>query len=104
MARIAVQDPSLKPEVWTWYGIGVLWLLLRFFVRIRTLGLLHLQLDDFFAFWVLVTWTIIVVGIHLTTEVGTNVDYTEAEIDTFSDEDIEQVEWASKLFLLTFYA
>lgn len=44
------------------------------------------------------------VGIHLTTEVGTNVDYTEDEIDTFSDEDIGQVEWASKLFLLTFYA
>lgn len=61
MARIVVQDPSLKPEVWTWYGIGLLWLLLRFFVRIRTLGLSHLQLDDFFAFWVLVTWTIMYV-------------------------------------------
>lgn len=45
-----------------------------------------------------------VVGIHLTTQVGTNVDFTEAEIDTFSDDDIKKVEWASKLFLLTFYA
>lgn len=58
MALRVTQEPSLKSEVWTWYGIGMTWLLLRFFVRIRTLGVLHLQLDDFFAFWVLVTWTI----------------------------------------------
>lgn len=45
-----------------------------------------------------------VVGIHVTTRVGTNVDYTEADVATFSDEDIKQVEWASKIFLLTFYA
>lgn len=46
-------------EIWSWYGVGLLWLLLRFFVRIKSLELAGLQLDDFFAFWVLVSWTIV---------------------------------------------
>lgn len=43
-------------------------------------------------------------GTHLSIEVGTNVDYTEAEIEAFSREDLEQVEWGSKLYLVNFYA
>lgn len=58
MTRRMNHDAMLKSEVWAWYGVGITWLLLRLFVRIRTLGLFHLQLDDFFAFLVLVTWTI----------------------------------------------
>lgn len=44
------------------------------------------------------------VGTHLSIGVGTNVDYTDDEINTFSKEDVEQVELGSKLYLLNFYA
>lgn len=43
-------------------------------------------------------------GTHLSIEFGTNVDCTEAEIEAFTKEDIEQVEWGSKLYLINFYA
>lgn len=55
----STNETTFLPEIWSWYGIGLLWLLLRFFVRIKSLGLAGLQLDDFFAFWVLVSWTIV---------------------------------------------
>lgn len=44
---------ALKPlitEFWVEYAIGNVFLLLRFYARIKVLGVKSLQLDDYFAF------------------------------------------------------
>lgn len=52
------------PEVWTHYGIGVSILALRFAVRFKTVGFRGLQMDDLFAFIVLIMYTCDAVTVH----------------------------------------
>jgi hypothetical protein len=40
-------DPRYMPEVWSWFGIGCLTLVLRYTVRIRTVGFRGFQGDDY---------------------------------------------------------
>lgn len=53
------------PEVWAHYGIGVSILALRFAVRFRTVGFRGFQMDDLFAFIVLIMYTCDAVAVHL---------------------------------------
>lgn len=99
-----IKEDSFLPEIWTWYGVATTWILLRFFVRIRSLGLRGLQLDDFFAFCVLISWTVSLVGVHLTYAPGTNVDYTAAEVELLTDDQIAAAMRASKIYLVTWYS
>lgn len=41
---------GLITEFWVEYAVGNVFLLLRFYARIKILGITNLQLDDYFAF------------------------------------------------------
>ncbi|KAK1995755.1 hypothetical protein LX36DRAFT_150633 [Colletotrichum falcatum] len=43
------QDDTYLPEIWTWYAIGVLVIVLRYAVRIRTVGIDGFRGDDYLA-------------------------------------------------------
>lgn len=54
--------------------------MLRFAVRLRTVGLRELQIDDGFVFLAVMYWTIIIVGIHVTYFTATTIDYSASEV------------------------
>lgn len=99
-----VKDERFLPEIWALYSVGVLWVLLRFAVRIRTVGIRGLQIDDSFAFFSVVCWTTIVVGIHITYFTGTNVDYSTTEVWDLTEFQTKRVSFGTKLYVITLYA
>jgi hypothetical protein len=52
-------------EVWALYGLGMIILLLRFAVRIRTVGIRGFQGDDFFALLVIAFYTMDAATVHI---------------------------------------
>ncbi|EUC43976.1 hypothetical protein COCMIDRAFT_99370 [Bipolaris oryzae ATCC 44560] len=98
------RDDKFLPEVWGLYSVGALWLLLRFAVRLRTVGVMGLQLDDGFAFVTLIAWTYTCAVTEIMYHTGTNTDYSTAEIALFSHVKFAEVELSSKLFLGSWYA
>ncbi|UPX18149.1 uncharacterized protein EKO05_0008459 [Ascochyta rabiei] len=99
-----VKDNKFLPEIWVLYSIGVLWVALRFAVRIRTVGIRGLRIDDGFAFFSVLCWTIIVLGIHITYFTGTNVDYSATEVWDLTERQVERASYGSKLYIITLYA
>ncbi|EUC36181.1 hypothetical protein COCCADRAFT_88995 [Bipolaris zeicola 26-R-13] len=98
------RDEKFLPEVWSLYSVGALWLLIRFAVRLRTVGVTGLQLDDGFAFIALFAWTYTCAVTEIMYHTGTNADYSAAEIALFDDDKFAEVEFSSKLFLGSWYA
>lgn len=47
-----------QTEAWTEYGLGTLILFLRFFARLKAVGIKGWQGDDWFAVVVLIFWTV----------------------------------------------
>ncbi|PSN73314.1 hypothetical protein BS50DRAFT_444562, partial [Corynespora cassiicola Philippines] len=84
-------------EIWALFSVGVLWVVLRFAVRIRTVGIHGLQIDDGFAFLSVLCWTIIIVGIHITYFIGTNIDYSAKEVWGLTEHQVEGISFGSKL-------
>lgn len=99
-----VLDESFLPEIWALYSVGVLWVVLRFSVRMRTVGYRGLQVDDGFAFFSIVCWTTIVLGIHITYFTGTNVDFSATEVWDLTEHQAERASYGSKLYIITLYA
>ena len=61
-------------------------------------------MDDGLAFIALAAWTYTCAVIHITYYIGTNTDFTAAEISAFVDHKFAEVEYGSKLFLGSWYA
>lgn len=99
-----VKDRRFLPEIWALYSIGVLWVMLRFAVRLRTVGLRGLRVDDGFAFFAVLCWTIIIVGIHVTYSTATNIDYSASEVWDLTEHQVEMASLGSKLYIITLYA
>lgn len=67
-------DASYLEEVWALFGVGVLILVVRLLVRLRTVGLRQFQGDEYMAFVVLGCYTADAVTVTL-------VHYTQPEND-----------------------
>ncbi|OLN86443.1 hypothetical protein CCHL11_06373 [Colletotrichum chlorophyti] len=97
------QDDTYLPEVWAWYGIGVFFILLRYAVRIRTVGARGFRGDDFLALPYLVLYTINVYVVQVTYYTGANIDITADIVPKLSDHDVEILELGSKLEFISWY-
>jgi hypothetical protein len=97
-------DSLFLREVWSLYGVGTLWLLLRFGVGVRTAGIRGLRLDDGFALIALAAWTYTLVTIQITYHTGTTVDFSAEEVARFDAQKYAEVVYGSKLFLGSWYA
>ncbi|WQF88339.1 hypothetical protein CDEST_13353 [Colletotrichum destructivum] len=98
------QDDSYLPEVWAWYAIGVFVILLRYAVRLRTVGIHGLRGDDYLALPYLVLYSINMYVVQITYYTGGNIDITADMVPKLSDHDVEILELGSKLEFLSWYS
>jgi len=98
------KDSRFLPEIWALFSLGSLWVLMRFAVRFRLVGLYGLQLDDGFAFLALFCWAVIIAGIHCTYFSYTNIDFKPDEVWALSPKEVKSAEWGSKFYIITLYA
>ena len=98
------RDNEFLPEVWGLYAVGTLWFLLRFVVRLRTVGFRGFRIDDGLALIALAAWTYTCAIVDITYHTGTNSDFTAEEVALFDEQKFKEVEYGSKLFLGSWYA
>ncbi|KAF2163906.1 hypothetical protein M409DRAFT_25683 [Zasmidium cellare ATCC 36951] len=98
-------DASYLEEVWALFGVGVVILIVRFLVRLRTVGLRQFQGDDYMSFVVLGCYTADAVTVTLVYLEGSNVDYIgqEERLATFNKAQISDVVHGSKMELVAWY-
>ncbi|KAF5233704.1 hypothetical protein FAUST_7955 [Fusarium austroamericanum] len=98
--------PAFLYESWGLYALGLIILLARFTVRLRTVGWRGLQGDDAFSFLVLLFYTTDAVTVHLIYYLGTNIEAGVASRDhkELTDSEIRQYELGSKFQLVAWYS
>ncbi|KFH41564.1 hypothetical protein ACRE_077240 [Hapsidospora chrysogenum ATCC 11550] len=89
-----------QTEAWTEYGIGTLFLFLRYFARWRVVGFKGWQGDDYFAVLVLVFWTLELCMLELIGQYGTNIGIYDEIGKNLSKEQIARYEFGSKCLLM----
>lgn len=99
----AYHDSKFLPEVWGLYAGGVAVLVLRSFVRLRTVGIRKFKGDDYLIIFVLFCYTGDAVASSLTYQYGTNVDYTQQQLAAFNHEEISNIIFGSKMELFAWY-
>ncbi|KAF6817946.1 hypothetical protein CSOJ01_02083 [Colletotrichum sojae] len=97
-------DDTYLPEVWTWYAIGVFVILLRWAVRIRTVGIRGFRGDDWLALPYLLLYSLNAYIVQVTYYTGANIDITADVVNSLSDHDIRILELGSKLEFLSWYS
>ncbi|KAK4549756.1 hypothetical protein LTR36_005057 [Oleoguttula mirabilis] len=100
----AYHDPQYFGEVWGLYAVGIIVLLARICVRLRTVGVRKFQGDDYLILFVIFCYTADAVLCTLTYQYGTNVDYTAAQLAQFNDAEIQNIIFGSKMELLAWYS
>ncbi|PSN59924.1 hypothetical protein BS50DRAFT_222317 [Corynespora cassiicola Philippines] len=96
-------DSGFLLELWILYSIGALWLLLRLSVRIRTIGILALHLDDMFSVLVLGSWTVNCVNIHIVHCMGTSIALIPSDDPDIMASRIERAEYGRKVNFSTWH-
>ncbi|EKJ68847.1 hypothetical protein FPSE_10967 [Fusarium pseudograminearum CS3096] len=98
--------PAFLYESWGLYALGLIILLARFTVRLRTVGWRGLQGDDAFSFLVLLFYTTDAVTVHLIYYLGTNIEAGVASRDhkELTDSEIREYELGSKFQLVAWYS
>ncbi|KAH8647028.1 hypothetical protein BGZ60DRAFT_329442, partial [Tricladium varicosporioides] len=97
------------PEEWTLYGIGVTILLLRFAMRIKTVGFRNFQGDDYFSILTLALFTMDAATVHIICKIkdftGTNVEASVVQKTTpLTDAEIRAYTFGSQEELLAWYS
>ncbi|KAH7311444.1 hypothetical protein B0I35DRAFT_514219 [Stachybotrys elegans] len=99
------RDDSFLTEVWVLYGIGMAILFLRLGVRLKTVGIRGLQLEDLFAFLVMIMYTCDAATVHLVYLMGSNVEAAVFQTQrTLTPDDIRQFTDGSKLQITAWYS
>ncbi|KAL1305069.1 hypothetical protein AAFC00_002006 [Neodothiora populina] len=92
---------ELTRESWTMYALGMLFIMLRSFARIRRNGIKGLAPDDYLM-WVAAGWyTILVVCLNVIAAGGGSNLYPPDEFDTFSPSEIKERIKGSKIVVLS---
>ncbi|TDZ15814.1 hypothetical protein Cob_v011292 [Colletotrichum orbiculare MAFF 240422] len=97
-------DDTYLPEVWAWYAIGVFVILLRYAVRIRTVGFHGFRGDDWLAIPYLMLYSLNVYIVQITYYTGANIDITADAASKLSNQDVATLELGSKLEFMSWYS
>jgi hypothetical protein len=97
------KDGSYLPELWALYGIGVVVILLRWAVRIRTVGIKGFQGDDYLSILYLAFYTANIVIVQVTYYSGGNIDVTADQVKTLPQSDIDCLRYGSILEFASWY-
>ncbi|CAK4035019.1 Hypothetical predicted protein [Lecanosticta acicola] len=103
MSTQVYHDPSYMMEVWGIFGGCFFILAIRHFVRLRTAGLKAYHGDDYISILVIAFLTSGCVCITVVYHKGSNVDYIGKSLDQFSNAQIQDIVYASKLQKLCWY-
>lgn len=90
-------DPTYLQESWILYAIGVVVILLRFAVRIRTVGFRSFQGDDYLSLVVLACYTSDAVAVKVIQHHGSNVDWSQTEMQAMTEKERGWIAHGSKL-------
>ncbi|PVH99720.1 hypothetical protein DM02DRAFT_528465, partial [Periconia macrospinosa] len=92
------------PEIYSLYGVGMIVLCLRFVVRLRTVGFYGLQLDDLFAFLVMIISPPSIATAHFVYLKGSNVEASVFQTErALTQDEIYQYTVGSKLQFMAWY-
>lgn len=97
------QDNTYLPEVWSLYAIGVIFILVRVAVRLRTVGVRGFHGDDYLVFLCLAFYTVNAVIVQITYYTGGNIDVTPEETVALTNNDVAILEYGSKLEFASWY-
>lgn len=103
MSTQAFHDSSFLKEVWGLYGVGMAIIATRFVVRTRAVGVRGWQGDDWMAIVVLACYTCDAATVQLCYKLGTNLDWSQAQLQAFNQDDQDKIEFGSKMQLLAWY-
>jgi hypothetical protein len=67
-------------ELWGEFAVGALFICLRFFARIKVVGVTNLQLEDLFMLIALLAYTAVTIMIHLITVYGSTIGQTPESV------------------------
>ncbi|KAL4940385.1 hypothetical protein BDV06DRAFT_196828 [Aspergillus oleicola] len=102
---------SFARETWTLYGVGMLGVVLRFVARIRRLGILNLQSDDYVMVFAVIWYTILCVALNMVASGGGSNLMTQEDIDNLTpeiyDERVKGSKWvfvSEHAFVLAIWA
>ncbi|KAE8356256.1 hypothetical protein BDV28DRAFT_127282 [Aspergillus coremiiformis] len=88
-------------ETFTEYSIGMCFLLVRLYARVKHLGIRGLQLEDAFATLAMVFWTMLTPIIHVLGTIGANVGLNDQTAMQVPDNRIPTLVLGSKLTFLS---
>ncbi|KAF6815465.1 hypothetical protein CMUS01_12440 [Colletotrichum musicola] len=98
------RDETFLREIWTWFAVGSVVIILRFAVRIRMVGPKGLKGDDYVMVLGLITSTMCFVLVDLVYRLGTNVDLTADQIALLNDEEVARLVEGSKFQQVAWYS
>ncbi|KAK0640500.1 hypothetical protein DIS24_g9298 [Lasiodiplodia hormozganensis] len=98
------KDASFLREIWAWFIIGLITIMLRYVVRIRTVGLRGLVGDDYITILTLGFYTMDAVLVDIVYHTGANAGLTQAIVDELTEEQIKQLEYGSACQTAAWYS
>ncbi|KAL8290812.1 hypothetical protein RB597_008859 [Gaeumannomyces tritici] len=101
--QFLARDKAFPGELWAWFCIGTVIMILRFVVRLRMVGAAGLAGDDYFMVLTFAFHGALVTMALLIYQYGTNVDLGQAEIDRLSEDEILQLGEGSKYLQVSWY-
>ncbi|KAI0997986.1 hypothetical protein K3495_g10202 [Podosphaera aphanis] len=92
---------DLSVQSWSTYAFGMFFILLRFYARIKRLGVRGLQLDDYLMMLVGILYTTLVVCLNVIAGGGGSNLYPPGDFDTFTPEQIQDRIQGSKIVIVS---
>lgn len=98
------KSPGYLAEIWSLYTLGVVVILLRWAVRLRTVTFRGFQWDDYLAGVYLMLLTLNIAIAHITYHTGGNIDVTPAQALALSNSDRLILRYGSRLEFISWYS
>lgn len=97
------RDDTYLKEVWALFGVGAAVIVVRFMVRLRTNGWRRFQGDDYMAIVVFACYAADAITVTIIYQTGANVDYRGSDLLRLTREQVNSIEYGSKMQLFAWY-
>ncbi|PSR97211.1 hypothetical protein BD289DRAFT_111973 [Coniella lustricola] len=96
-------DDGYLPEIWCWFGFGVMIVILRYIVRFRTIGFRNFCGDDYLMLLALALWSIDGVIVEITYYTGATMNVSPDVVELLSERDVQILQFGTKWEYLSFF-
>ncbi|KAH7058670.1 hypothetical protein B0J12DRAFT_369924 [Macrophomina phaseolina] len=98
------KDTSFLSEIWAWFVIGCVVIVLRYIVRFRTVGFRGFAGDDYVTILTLGFYTMDAALVHIVYHTGANADLTPATVSTLTESQISTFVYGSRCEAAAWYS